>query len=78
MWEYKRYTILNSTKYAHELQKKNSRDEQGAWEDRALDGLPMIQASTTHSDQQQGESTSFKLRNLNMQVQGSQKLSNEW
>ena len=26
----KRYTIMNSTKDDHELQKKNSRDEQGA------------------------------------------------
>ena len=25
----KRYTIMNNTKDAHELQKKNSRDEQG-------------------------------------------------
>ena len=26
----RRYTIMNSTEDAHELQKKNSRDEQGA------------------------------------------------
>ena len=29
----KRYTIMNSTKDAHELEKKNSRDEQGAWKE---------------------------------------------
>ena len=33
---------MNSTKGAHELQKENSRDEQGTWRDRASDGLPMI------------------------------------
>ena len=37
MREYKGYTSMNSTKNAHELQKKNSRDEQGAWKDRVSD-----------------------------------------
>ena len=40
----KRYTSMNSIKGAHELQKENSRDEQGAWKDRALHGLSMIHA----------------------------------
>jgi len=30
----KRDTIMKSTKSAHELQKKNSRDEHGVWKDR--------------------------------------------
>ena len=44
----KRYISMNSTKGAHELQKENSRDEHGAWKDRALDGLPKIHASIAH------------------------------
>jgi len=28
---------MNNTKYARELQKENSRDEQGAWKDRVSD-----------------------------------------
>ena len=32
-------TSMNSTKGAHEFKKKNSRDAQGAWKDRALDSL---------------------------------------
>jgi len=44
----KRYTIMNSTKDAKELQKKNSRDEQGAWKERASYGLPMIHTFATH------------------------------
>ena len=43
----KRYTSMNSTKGAHELQKENSRDEQGAWRDRASDGLLMIHTFAT-------------------------------
>jgi len=31
----KGYISMNSTKDAHEVQKENSRDEQGAWKDRA-------------------------------------------
>jgi len=42
----KRYTSMNSTKDAHELQKENSRDEQEAWRDRASDGLLIIHATT--------------------------------
>ena len=44
----KRYTSINSTKDAHELQKKKSGDEQGAWKDGAPDGLPMIHAFSAH------------------------------
>jgi len=33
----RRYTIMNSIIDAHELQEENSRGEQGAWKDRALD-----------------------------------------
>jgi len=39
---------MNSTKDAHELQEKNSGDEQGAWKDGAPDGLPKIHASFVH------------------------------
>jgi len=39
---------VNSTNYAHELQKENSGDGHGAWKDRALDGLPKIHASSVH------------------------------
>ena len=44
----KRYTIINCTKGTHESQKENSIAEQGAWKDRASDGLSMIHASATH------------------------------
>ena len=53
---------MNNTKDAHELQKKNSEDEQGAQNDGALDGPPMIHASPAYFDQQPEESTSFKLQ----------------
>ena len=43
-----RYTSMNSIKGAHELHKENSRDEQGVWKDKVLDGLPMIHAIATH------------------------------
>jgi len=44
----KRCTIMNSTKDAHELQKGNSGDEQGAWKDGAPDSLLKIRASSAH------------------------------
>ena len=44
----KRYTSMNGTNDAPELQQENSRDAQGAWKDRASDGLPVIHASVTH------------------------------
>jgi len=37
---------MNSTKYAHELQKKNLRGKQGAWKDMALNGQLLIQYAT--------------------------------
>jgi len=37
--------MMNSTKCPHELQKKNSRDEQGTWKGRASDSLLMIHAT---------------------------------
>ena len=39
---------MNGTKDAHESQRKNSRAEQGAWKDRASDGLLMIHATAVH------------------------------
>ena len=48
MREYKEIYKYKYTKGIHESQKENSRAEQGAWEDRALDGLPMIHATTTY------------------------------
>jgi len=36
---------MNSTEDAHKLQKKNSRDEHGAWKNRASDGLLMVHAT---------------------------------
>ena len=44
----KRYTSMNSTKSVHESRKGNSKAKQGALEDRALDGLPMIHATAAH------------------------------
>jgi len=40
-----RYISMKSIKDAHKSEEKNSRAEQGAWKDRASDGLLMIQAS---------------------------------
>jgi len=37
---------MNSTKGAHELQKENSRDEQGDWKDRASDWSLVIHNAT--------------------------------
>jgi len=37
---------MNNTKGAHELQKGNSRAEQGAWKKRISDGLPLIYYAT--------------------------------
>ena len=44
----KRHTIMSSTKDAYEMQKKNTGDERGGWNDRAPDGLPKIHASSAH------------------------------
>ena len=46
--EYKEVSSMYSTKGVHELQKENSRDEQGAWKDWASDSLPMIYATVVH------------------------------
>jgi len=42
----KKYTIMNNTEGAYELQKKNSRDEQGGWKDRAPNGQLLIHDAT--------------------------------
>ena len=52
------------------LQLENSRDGQGAWKDRALDGLLMIHASAMHLWLPTGRI--HKLRDLDMRIQGSQ------
>jgi len=39
---------VNGTEYAHELQKENLGDRQGAWKDGTSDGLPKIHASSAH------------------------------
>ena len=59
-------------KMRHELQIKNSRDEQGAWKDRALDGQLLIHDATTAQLWSPGSLSRSKLQDLNMQVQGSQ------
>ena len=48
MREYKEIYNYKQYKSTHELQNENSRNEQGAWKDRALDSLPMIHASVAH------------------------------
>ena len=58
----KRYTNMNSKKDAHEIQKENSRAEQGAWKERTLDGLSMIHASAAHLSSTTGRiHKSFKI-----------------
>ena len=42
----KRYTSMNSTKGAHELQKGNSRVNKGTWKKRIPDGLPLTHYAT--------------------------------
>ena len=54
---------MNSIKDTNELQKENSRDEQGAWKDK-----PIFHAT---SDQQPKESISSKLWDLDIRIQGS-------
>jgi len=39
---------MNYTKGAHDSKRANSRAEQGAWKDEALDDLPMIHASVAY------------------------------
>ena len=71
--EYKRDIQLWIVKNdAHELQKENSRDEQGVWKDRALDGQLLIH-DTTAAQLWSSRSPSWSnVQDLNMQVQGSQ------
>ena len=69
---------MNSTKSAHELQKKNREPRKGPgrkglWTDCWWSMLPLC-----ISDQQPEEFTSSKLWNMDMQDQGCQKQSNEW
>ena len=54
------------------LQKENSRGVQGAWKDRAANGLLEIHATAHFSGQQLGESIRSKLQNLDMRIQRSQ------
>ena len=69
---------MNSTKDAHELQKRNSRAEQG--------GLKEIdpRRSTANSLHYHctslinKKSTTVQIRDLDIQVQGSQKTPQEW
>jgi len=52
--------------------KRKTREPSGTWKDKASDGLPIIHASLRISYQQPGESTSSKLRDPDMRIQGSQ------
>ena len=72
MWEYKGIYKMSSTKSANELQKENSRDEQGAWKDRASDGQRWSMLLLRIFNKQPWESTSSKLRDLDMQIHESQ------
>ena len=47
MWEYKEIYNYEQDKDAHNLQKQNSRDKQGAWKDGASDGQLLIHDATT-------------------------------
>ena len=69
---------MNSTKSAYELQKKNPRDKQGSQKNRAPNGQLLIQDATVAQLWSPESPPQFKLHDLNMQVQGSQKLPNEW
>jgi len=48
MREYKEIYKYEQYKDAHKSQKKNSKAEQGAWKDKASDGLLMIHTVATH------------------------------
>ena len=74
----KRYIIMTYTKGAHESQRENSRAEQGAWNVRASNGLPMIHVFAAHLWSVTGRIHGSKLRDLDIRIQGSQKLPNEW
>ena len=57
----KRYTIMNSTKDAHELQKKTQETSRGAERIGLQTVCRLSTLSLRHFDQQLGESTSSKL-----------------
>ena len=66
----KRYTNMNSTKDAHEWQKKNSRDEQRGLEEKGSGWFardPRFQCTTLVSNRE--NSTSSKLQDLDIQEQ---------
>ena len=69
---------MNSTKDAHELQKENSRDEQGARKNRLQTGQPLVHDAIAAQLWPLGSPSLSNLQDLNMQIQGSQKLPNEW
>jgi len=63
---------MNNTKYAHELQKKNSRHEQGVWKDKAFNGQLLIHDTTATQLWSSRSPSRSNVHDLNMQVQGSQ------
>jgi len=60
------------------LQKKNSRDAQGAWKDRALDGLLGIHASTTPLWSATGRIHMLQTPRLGHEDLGESELPGEW
>ena len=60
---------MKCTEGAQELQKKNSRDEQGAWKDRALDGQLLIHDATAAQFWSTRGPSRSNLQDLIMQVQ---------
>jgi len=69
---------MNNTNDAHELQEENSRGEQRTWKDRVPDGQLLVHDATFAQLCSPGSPPRFKLQDMNMQVQESQKLPNEW
>jgi len=61
---------MNSTKSAHELEKNNSRDEQGAWKDRAPDWSANDHDVTAAQLWSTRSPTKFKLQDRDMQIEG--------
>ena len=66
---------MNNTKEARKLQKGNSRAEQGGLEEMNPDGLPLIHYTTAAQLRLTESRPWSKLRDLDMQVQGSQKVA---
>ena len=69
---------MNNTNDAHELQEANSRGEQRTWKDRVPDGQLLVHDITFAQLCSPGSPPRSNLQDLNMQVQESQKLPNEW